>query len=88
MVEAEIGLHFVEEETGKEINSYYFDIDLEKENLFSYEEKTESIFPELVTNPEIKDIILKIYWKIEKRHINLADEYADVKILKKIERVK
>ena len=88
MVEAEIGLHFVEIETGKEINFYYFDIDLDKENLFSYKENTESIFPELVTNPEIKDVTLKIYWKIENRHIDLADEDADVKVLKKIERVK
>ena len=88
MVEAEIGLHFIEEETGKKINYYHFDIDLEKENLFSYKENTESIFPELITNPEIKDVTLEIYWKIENRYIDLADENADVKVLKKIERVK
>ena len=87
MVEAEIGLHFVEEETGKEINFYDIDIDPVAEGLFTYVENKESIFADMVPKPEIKDIILKIFWKIETRHIDLADEDADVKVLKTIERL-
>ena len=48
MIEAEVGLHFIEEETGKEINFYHIDIDPVAEGLFTYVENKESIFADMV----------------------------------------
>ena len=85
LLEGEIGLHFIEDGTGKNIDFYTIDIDPVKEGLFTYKEIEGSFFPELVPNPEIKDVAFKLYWKIETRHIGLADEDMDVKVLKSIE---
>ena len=87
LFEGEIGLHFIEKNTDKKIDFYEFDIDPEKEGLFTYKEVEGSFFPELVTNPEIKDVIFKLFWKTEIRHIDLADEDAEVKVLKSIEKI-
>ncbi|MCF6365736.1 MAG: hypothetical protein L3J35_05985 [Bacteroidales bacterium] len=85
MVEGEIGLHFIEKDTEKSIDFYYSDIDPVEEGLFSYKEVEDSFFPELVSNPEIKDVVFKLFWKIENRYIGLADEYEDVMVLKSVE---
>ena len=86
LVEGDVGLYFIEQKSGKELYFYHFDIDPVEEGLFTYEEVEGSVFPNLVTNPDIEDIPLMLHWQTEIRHIDLADEDAEVKVLKKIEK--
>ena len=85
IVEGITALHFIKD-SGDEISFTVFDIDPEKEGLFTYKESENSFFPELITNPKIKDVTFKIYLKIEKRDVDLVG-MTEVEVLKKIEKV-
>lgn len=85
-VEGDVSLHFNVFESRKHVDFYYFDIDPVKEGLFTYKEIEGSAFSELVTNPEINNYLLTLYWVREHRQLDLSDEYGDVPVLIRIEK--
>lgn len=84
--EGEISLHFNVAETRSHVSFYFYDIDPEKEGLYTYKETEGYTFPELVTNLEIHNYLLTLYWKKEKRETGVEDVCEESPVLKKIEK--
>lgn len=86
IVEGIIALHFIKTDSGEEVMFTEFDIDPEKLGLFSYKKVDGAIFPELITNPEIENVVYKLFWEVEEREVDLVG-LTNTEVLKKIERL-
>ena len=86
LVSGIVALHFNNMDSGEEVFYTVFDIDPKKEGLFTYKKIEDSFFPELVTNPEIKDVVFKLYWEVERREVELVG-WTNIEVLKKIEQL-
>lgn len=84
--EGEIALHFNVAESQSHVSFYFYDIDPEKEGLYTYKETEGSTFPELLTNPEIENYLLTLHWKKENRETGVEDVFEECPVLKKIEK--
>ena len=84
MVEGSLGLHFVEVNTDKRYDFYYFDFNPEELGLISYKPIEGSAFSEIVVNPDLEGAVMTLYWQTEERYVDLADERMEVMVLKKV----
>ncbi len=82
--EGSAALVFADDE-GKEHFFSYYDIDIEQEGLCKIVQIPDAVFPEYRVNQGLIDKKFLVYYRIEERWLEFADEVKDVYVIKKLE---
>jgi hypothetical protein len=70
---------------GKDHFFSYYDIDIERLGLCTIKRTQDAVFPEYVINDNMIGKKFMVFYQVEERWLDLADEMSNVYVIKKLE---